>query len=442
MAVLAFACGRALAHDRVAAGLLAVLAPLQAVAVLVARASVTHALAAAAAAVLLAVLPWLAGRYLRRRAETAAYGWRRAELLEREHELVAERERLRERARIAQEMHDSLGHELSLVVVRAGAMQVAPDYGEQELRRAAGEVRDGAAGAVERLQEIIGVLRGTGDPLAGDPLSQSPGELLDRARGAGMDIEVSGAELLDRGPDSVRRALYRVVQEALTNAAKHAPGAPVAVHAEETRQAGYALRVRSGAPPQGGPGQAAASGGSGLAGLDRRLRSLGGSVSAGALADGGFEVAAHLPAVPARTGAGGGRSAELASRFSVAQRRALAAAVLAPPALLTVLAAAWLGYYWYVSAHSVLDPAEFARLRVGQEQRQVEEVLPAMRMLDPPSERATAPAGSRCRHYRSEVALPGAAATAYRLCFADGRLVGKDAVPVGAGAQDARGGPG
>ncbi|GAA4926238.1 histidine kinase [Streptomonospora halophila] len=433
--VLAFLCGRLSARDRLALVLLAAALPvLRPAAALLGRATVTEAFATAASAVLVAVLPWLLGRYLRRRAEAASFGWRRAELLERERDLVAERERLRERARIAQEMHDSLGHELSLVVVRAGAMQVAPDYGERDLRRAAGEVRSGAAAAVERLQEIIGILRETGDPLAGDPLSQSAGELVDRARDAGMDVEVRGAGLLDRRLGPEQRALSRVVQEALTNAAKHAPGAAVRIDAEEGAEGGCTVRVRSGAP-RGAPSADGASGGSGLAGLARRLHPLGGTVEYGDRGDGGFEVVAHVPAAAAGDRrAGGGSSADLASRYSASQRRALGAAVLAPTALLGVLAAAWLGYYGYVSAGSVLEPAEFARLRVGQEQRRVEEVLPAMRMLDPPSERSSAPAdGARCRYYRSEVTLPGAATTAYQLCFAEGQLVAKSAVPVGDG---------
>ncbi|MDT0300860.1 sensor histidine kinase [Streptomonospora wellingtoniae] len=432
--VLAFLCGRLTARDRLALGVSAALLVLQPTAALLGRATVTSAFATAASAVLVAVLPWLLGRYLRNRAEAASLGWRRAELLERERNLVAEHERMRERARIAQEMHDSLGHELSLVVVRAGAMQVAPDYGERDLRRAAGEVRSGAAAAVERLQEIIGILRETGDPLAGDPLSQSAVELVDRARDAGMDVAVHGAELLDRGSGAAQRALCRVVQEALTNAAKHAPGAAVRVDAEEGAEGGCTVRVRNTAP-RGAPSAAGASGGSGLAGLARRLRPLDGTIASGVRSDGGFEVVAHLPPAAAGADTGGTSAAELESRYSASQRRALGAAVLAPAGLLGVLAAAWLGYYGYVSAGSVLEPQEFARLRIGQEQRHVEEVLPAMRMLDPPSERSGAPAdGARCRYYRSEIALPGAATTAYRLCFAEGRLAAKAAVPVGEGA--------
>ncbi|TDC00109.1 histidine kinase, partial [Actinomadura bangladeshensis] len=108
--------------------------------------------------VLLGVLPWLIGRYWRQHQELLHAGWERAERLEHQQRIIAERERLRERARIAQDMHDSLGHELALIAVRAGALQVAPGLDDRH-RAAAAELRTGAADATDRLREIIGVLR-------------------------------------------------------------------------------------------------------------------------------------------------------------------------------------------------------------------------------------------------------------------------------------------
>ncbi|WP_243713302.1 histidine kinase, partial [Actinomadura sp. 6K520] len=108
--------------------------------------------------VLLGVLPWLTGRYWRQYQELLHAGWERAERLEHEQRIIAERERLRERARIAQDMHDSLGHELALIAVRAGALQVAPGLDGRH-RDAAAQLRRGAAEATEHLREIIGVLR-------------------------------------------------------------------------------------------------------------------------------------------------------------------------------------------------------------------------------------------------------------------------------------------
>ncbi len=106
----------------------------------------------------LVVFPWLAGRYRLQRRALAEAGWARAARLEEEQRGVAERAALRERARIAAEMHDALGHELSLLALRAGTLQVAADLPERHREAAAG-LRAATADAVDRLHEIVGVLR-------------------------------------------------------------------------------------------------------------------------------------------------------------------------------------------------------------------------------------------------------------------------------------------
>ncbi|WP_461019599.1 histidine kinase [Streptomyces daliensis] len=111
-----------------------------------------------AALVFGAVFPWVVGRYRRQHRALVAAGWERAERLEREQRAAAERARLRERARIAQDMHDALGHELSLIALRAGALQVAPGLSAEHSASAA-RLRGAAAEATDRLHEIIGVLR-------------------------------------------------------------------------------------------------------------------------------------------------------------------------------------------------------------------------------------------------------------------------------------------
>lgn len=102
--------------------------------------------------------PWLLGRFWRQSQELVRAGWERAERLERERQLVAEQARLRERARIAQDMHDALGHDLSLIALRAGALKLAPGLAPPH-REAVQEIRAGAAAAVDRLGEVIGILR-------------------------------------------------------------------------------------------------------------------------------------------------------------------------------------------------------------------------------------------------------------------------------------------
>ncbi|MBT2412350.1 hypothetical protein J7I94_17515 [Streptomyces sp. ISL-12] len=104
------------------------------------------------------VLPWCAGRFRRQYRALVRAGWERAEHLEREQRLIADQARLRERARIAQDMHDLLGHDLSLIALSAGAMKPAPGLPDEHREAAAG-IRARAAAAVERLGEVIGVLR-------------------------------------------------------------------------------------------------------------------------------------------------------------------------------------------------------------------------------------------------------------------------------------------
>ncbi|RSN40379.1 sensor histidine kinase, partial [Actinomadura sp. WAC 06369] len=284
--------------------------------------------------VLLGVLPWLMGRYWRQYQELVRAGWDRAERLEREQRIIAEQERLRERARIAQDMHDSLGHELALIAVRAGALQVAPGLDERH-RAAAAELRAGAAEATEHLREIIGVLRedaaapaGTAPQAPTRPGRESIPELVERARASGVPVRLAddedgtdgGGDGTDGGGDGtdgggaaamlaaepmLALAAHRVVQEAITNAAKHAPGAAVTVSLSRTADglpdgaAGEAIvvSVTNDPPPDAAP-LLPSGGGRGLTGLSERVRLAGGALQAGPLPGGGFQVTARLPADP------------------------------------------------------------------------------------------------------------------------------------------------
>ncbi|TMQ79970.1 sensor histidine kinase, partial [Actinomadura soli] len=271
--------------------------------------------------VLLGVLPWLVGRYWRQYQELLRAGWERAERLEHEQRIIAERERLRERARIAQDMHDSLGHELALIAVRAGALQVDPGLDDRH-RAAAAQLRAGAADATEHLREIIGVLREETAPAAPDaaspdapggaapvrPAGESIPDLVARARASGVPVHLADdsdppGDLPSDIPPMVALAAHRVVQEAVTNAAKHAPGAAVTVRLTHREPAGGApgggvirVTVANGPPP--GQRPLLPSGGHGLTGLTERARLLGGTLRAGPTPAGGFTVTADLPTAP------------------------------------------------------------------------------------------------------------------------------------------------
>ncbi|WP_327584744.1 histidine kinase [Nonomuraea sp. NBC_00507] len=187
--------------------------------------------------------------------------------------------RLRERARIARDMHDSLGHDLALIAVRAAGLELAPGLDPGQAR-AAGELRVAAADATERLRQIIGLLREDADASPLSPVDEDVAELVRRARDSGMAIT------LDLDGEPVPGLARAVVQEGLTNAAKHAPGAAVRVTVAPHR-----VSVRNG-PPRSRP--SARPGGLGLAGLRERVRLVGGTLTAGPVA-GGFELAVELP---------------------------------------------------------------------------------------------------------------------------------------------------
>ncbi|WP_454859987.1 sensor histidine kinase [Promicromonospora soli] len=257
--------------------------------------------------VLQVLVPWAAGQYVYQHGEFVRAGWALAERLEHEQERAVGQARLRERARIAGDMHDSLGHDLSLVAVQAGALEASTTDLRQ--RAAAAQLRKSAAAVTGRLHEVVTMLRDDAEPA---PRDASPGPaatdgdeiaaLVERAAASGMRVILTPWDALD--PDRgqlgeiappTARAAYRVVQESLTNAAKHARGAAVRVALAHRFAAGRDLlvvTVTNDAPPHRPAGDGT---GYGLIGLDERVRVAGGSLSAAPTPDGGFEVTAYLP---------------------------------------------------------------------------------------------------------------------------------------------------
>jgi signal transduction histidine kinase len=244
----------------------------------------------------LLVLPGAVGALVRTRALLLQALRDRAEKAEAERELLARDAVLTERTRIAREMHDAVGHRVSLMVLQAGAIEMAA-ADRQRVAQLAGQVQTAGRQALDELRQTVGVLRAEDAEEA--PRAPQPGlgdlpALVDSCRAAGMAVALTmppeGSSPVDA---AAGRAAYRVVQEALTNAGKHAPGAAVQVVVE--RPAGeLALRVVNGAPSR--PADADVPGGGyGLVGLGERVRTLGGRLHAGPRLDGGFEVVAVLP---------------------------------------------------------------------------------------------------------------------------------------------------
>ncbi|MEU7839192.1 MULTISPECIES: histidine kinase [unclassified Nonomuraea] len=240
---------------------------------------------------LFAVLPWLAGRFRRQQAELVEAGRQRVGQLEREQQYTAERVKLHERARIAADMHDSLGHELALIALRAGALELAADMNETN-REAAAQLRASAVTATDRLRRTIGVLRDSGGAPT-DPPDESIETLVERAGRAGMAVTLHRDERSAVLPPLLDRAAHRVTQESLTNAARYAPGADVRVTIER-RADTVTVTVANAPPPAKQAPSTTGGGGTGLASLRERVRLLGGTLEAGPHKT-GFTVTARLP---------------------------------------------------------------------------------------------------------------------------------------------------
>jgi signal transduction histidine kinase len=243
-----------------------------------------------------AIVAW--GMYVRARRQLVLSLRDRAERAEAEQAMRVEQAQAHERARIAREMHDVLAHRISLLSMHAGALEFRPDAPPEEIARAAGVVRATAHQALEDLREVIGVLREEsldGDPERPQPtLANLPG-LLDESRQAGMHVSSEClVEDLAAVPDGVGRNAYRIVQEALTNARKHAQGAAVDVMLEGAAGTGLTVEVRNRLPV--GAGRAPIPGaGTGLIGLSERTSLAGGRLEHGRTPGGDFELRAWLP---------------------------------------------------------------------------------------------------------------------------------------------------
>ncbi|MFD1933031.1 MULTISPECIES: sensor histidine kinase [Nonomuraea] len=203
-----------------------------------------------------------------------------------------------ERARIARELHDVVAHHISMVAVQAETARLTtpgmPDAGAQRLSA----IGDTARAALTEMRRLLGVLREDAGAEAGERRPQ-PGlrlpelmGLLDESRdasGTGVRLILYGTQVtLDPG---VELAAYRIVQEALTNARRHAPGAAVDVELRYTGEA-LSLRVRDNGP---GPRDAVPGGGHGLSGMRERAAAVGGELRTGPATGGGFLVEARLP---------------------------------------------------------------------------------------------------------------------------------------------------
>jgi signal transduction histidine kinase len=227
-----------------------------------------------------AMMGW--GLYLGSRRELLWTLRQRADRAEDEQELRVSQARGTERARIAREMHDVLAHRITQVSMHSGALAFREDLGADELRAGLRQIQGKANEALHELRGVLGVLRDdTGAPVdEPQPRFSDIEDLVVEARRGGM--HVSYDDLVDQGtepvPEAAGRTLYRIVQEGLTNASKHAPGAHVLVEVAGDPARGLDVLVRNplGFHPAGAPGA-----GLGLIGLAERADLRGGRLEHG-----------------------------------------------------------------------------------------------------------------------------------------------------------------
>ena len=208
------------------------------------------------------------GMYVGSRRELLWTLRERALRAETEQALRVGQARSNERERIAREMHDVLGHRISLVTMHAGALSFREDLSRDEVAASARIIQDNAHQAMVELRGILGVLRGADDGAPDTPqptLSDIPA-LVDEACASGTPVDLT-VEVPDQVPEQVGRTVYRVVQEGLTNARKHAGAARVTVRVSGSPEAGVTARIDNPLPPGSRP---AAAPGYGLIGLAER----------------------------------------------------------------------------------------------------------------------------------------------------------------------------
>ncbi|MFE1885257.1 sensor histidine kinase [Streptomyces diastatochromogenes] len=232
------------------------------------------------------VLAWTAGQ------------WRRAQQARTRAEM--RRAVVEERARIAREVHDVVAHTLSVMVIQAGAADDVFTQRPEQARQALRAIETGARSALGELRLLLRAFGpGAGEDGVGEQREPGPSlarleELADTVRATGMTVHVHREGATEGLPAAVDVAAYRIVQEALTNTLRHAAGADeVSVRVTAEGECVQVTVVDNGRTPQGG--SAAVGAGRGLVGMKERARLVGGSLRAGPLPQGGFEVAARLP---------------------------------------------------------------------------------------------------------------------------------------------------
>ncbi|WP_240806133.1 histidine kinase [Streptomyces sp. BPSDS2] len=452
----------------------------------------------------LAVVPALIGRYRDQRRRLLDALWQNNQQLQREQEMVAREARLLERNRIAHDMHDSLGHQLALISVHAGALQVDPELTGNQ-REAVRILRGAAVTAMAELRAAVGVLHDEAEyreqqneqqyqghqshqgnqgeisyreyreyreygehreyqgrrrqPVGGDAsvpcaprTTAAIDGLVESSRGAGAAVSLDRSGVRRPLAPAADHEAYRIVQEGLTNAHKHAPGAPIRL-ALRYEPDSLVVEVTNGPVPGGAPEvPPEISGGQGLKGLRERVGRVGGMVHTGPTEDGGFRVAGMLPygatsVVPDRDVRGQRRPGavvdggtvingadpqrEFTTIMSTRKNVAIGCAVTA-----VVLVAGVIGLgVWGVGVMTEevkkadISPSVYEEAKVGDAEADIQARLPeedSWLTSDLADQGPKLPEGATCRHFTSKDDRGVDALTVFRFCFQDGKLVSKE----------------
>ena len=389
------------------------------------------------------LLPWWLGRSLRLR-EIRRF---------QEDDIISELARVRERNRIAEDMHDLVGHDLALIALHSGALEVSADASDDQ-KKAASQIRARAVAATDRLHEILGVLRAEETAPRRAPSGHDLERIVNSARESGMDVDISVSGSI--AAEAVARAVERVVQESLTNAAKHAPGAPVVITVD-ARAEGVDVSV---ANERGGSSYRAegvdssedsresSRSGMGLVAAEERIRLLGGTMSAEPDHD-GFRVSASIPQMSdeqasktqadsqtgsqARGAISRQRDAATKDRLRRAQRNQRASmrrAALVPGVCAAVLLVSLVVFQILTYTSVGLPSDRFAQIHIGQAQSEADAVLPRSHVdlsgVPPTITVPTAEPGSSCEFYLARESVVDFSSDIYRICTRDGVITAAD----------------
>jgi signal transduction histidine kinase len=218
-----------------------------------------------------------------------------------EHER-SRRTLLEERTTIARELHDVVAHHMSVVAIQAEAAPYRVDNPPPELEKAFATIRENAVAALTELRRVLGVVRAEDYevPDAPQPTLAELDALLANVREAGLEVEKGVTGAVRELPQGVELSAYRIVQEALSNTLRHAPGASARVEVGYVL-GGLGLRIVNGPPPNPTLIKPSPGAGHGITGMRERVTMLNGEMTAERTQEGGYEVTVFLPVPPAST---------------------------------------------------------------------------------------------------------------------------------------------